>query len=796
MPQKDRAGLPPESVEVRRLIAKGNSKSALDAAKQLYKSQPTPATEAVLVEAYLARARSLMDHDMDQEAEALLAMVRERYPLSVGLLNAALPPQGTRLEELVRPLADPALAEEKRAAIERELRATMADPGALAACGALPPDQPLRAGARLVSKALAAATSGPVDDAVLELREISRRSPLAPWKPLLRAIACFYGHDDAGCERNLAAIDADSAPARLAPVLRSLIAQEAGDGLKPAAANLAKRVGGSLAGLCEALQNLETAVIEDDQRVVLQAVREAVSFAQQDCPEIVPSLRQQIAVRGWLMDLPAAALNAAIGGAPRRDARYLLLAARAMEVQEGGEIEACMAWDDFREAAVKEGWFPVKSPEAAAVYLRMAGLIGRADDEDIDSIHGQARAMVQQMLGDELPLPDTALPQMHAEWLYEQACGMDPHAEAFAAWLKWEENRKEGSAPQSVAEAWHAALPADPRPLLWLMRDAESRGALKKALGYLGEAEAVDGLNPEVRRARLRLLLRGAIRHLDQRKPRLAFRELDELDALPYAAEGDRPAFLAGLRYVAAVVAGDHEAALARATEVQSMLGGRAAAFALAGVNSLCGQPAGVQLETARGFEGSWVEAAARVVAMGRDVGFHFRLPANWEPDLREELRGGLKASVPALEVFGEAAVESGWRELAYAASVHGMAAGAEHEARFLVLRAQALPDWEGERRDECLAAAIELARRQGDAALSGKAVELRRRYSFLGFDYGGLLSERGAKTVLERERRQRQYPCSRGRWDDSFFAPPRPRRRRKKKRGPRTPASGQEEMF
>jgi hypothetical protein len=467
-----------------------------------------------------------------------------------------------------------------------------------------------------------------------------------------------------------------------------------------------------------------------------------------------------------------------------------------MEGQEGAEVEACMAWDDFREAAVKERWFPAKGPEMAAIYLRMAGLIGRADEEEIDSIYGQARGMVQQLLGNEVPLPDTAMPQMHAEWLYEQACGMDPHAEAFAAWLNWAERRKEKSAPQEVAEAWHAALPADPRPLLWLMRDAENRGALKKALGYLREAEAVDGLNPEVRRARLRLLVRGAVRHLEQRKPRLALRELDELGELPYAAEGDRPAFLAGLRYLAAVANGDEEAALARGAEVQKMLGPRAAAFALAGISTLCGQPAGVSAEKARGFEGSWVEAAARVVAMGRDIGFLFRLPASWERDFRAELRGGGKVSVPALEVFGEAAVESGWRELAYEASVHGMAAGAEHEARFLVLRAQALPEWEGERRDECLAAAIELARRQHDAALAGKAVELRRRHSFLGFDHGGLLTERGVQTVLKRERRLRKYPQSRDRWDDGFFIPSGPPRRRKKKRGPRAPAAGQEELF
>ena len=68
--------------------------------------------------------------------------------------------------------------------------------------------------------------------------------------------------------------------------------------------------------------------------------------------------------------------------------------------------------------------------------------------------------------------------------------------------------------------------------------------------------------------------------------------------------------------------------------------------------------------------------------------------------------------------------------------------------------------------------------------ALAGKAVELRRRHRVLGvFDRGELLTERGLKTVLERERRRRNYPDSRT--EDSFFLPfgPHGGRRRQRRR-------------
>ena len=82
------------------------------------------------------------------------------------------------------------------------------------------------------------------------------------------------------------------------------------------------------------------------------------------------------------------------------------------------------------------------------------------------------------------------------------------------------------------------------------MQSAESTNALKRAFKLMEQAERLDGLNPDVRRARLRLLISLATRHLQQKKTHLAEPELRQIEALPQAQQGDRPALAAALRWV------------------------------------------------------------------------------------------------------------------------------------------------------------------------------------------------------------------------------------------------------
>jgi hypothetical protein len=196
-----------------------------------------------LLDAYTARIQALVNQHMLVEAKSLLELVWERYPASRGRLterDCLVGTEAARLEELVGPLNHPELSADRRAAIE----AAIAREGhleALSECAALPPEHPVRTAALALHRAFVAVTSGPVDEAAVELPEVSHRHPLASWKLLVRGIACFYRGDDQACARYLEAIKPQSAPARLIPAMQSMLSGKA-DGLSPAAAALVSAI--------------------------------------------------------------------------------------------------------------------------------------------------------------------------------------------------------------------------------------------------------------------------------------------------------------------------------------------------------------------------------------------------------------------------------------------------------------------------------------------------------------------------------------------------------------------------
>ena len=203
------------------------------------------------MDAYAARISSLAERNLDIEARALLEQVEQRHPTSrdrlrevaanlearrggveglLGLLADAFPPRGkarryrgSDSRRRGRPRADRAV----RGAASRSIR-----------CGWRP--APWFA-------ALDAVTSGPVAAESLALPEISRQSPLAPWKMLIRAIQAFYGNEDALCEKYLAAVEPASAAARLVPAVRAMMGQK--QTLTPTAEALVRQAGGGSRGV-------------------------------------------------------------------------------------------------------------------------------------------------------------------------------------------------------------------------------------------------------------------------------------------------------------------------------------------------------------------------------------------------------------------------------------------------------------------------------------------------------------------------------------------------------------------
>src|ERR1051326_1489423 len=73
-------GLEAGRLRIESLIATGKSRDAVEAAKHYLKHAPGPEAEALAVKAYVARIEALQASGLHREAQAIGALVRERFP--------------------------------------------------------------------------------------------------------------------------------------------------------------------------------------------------------------------------------------------------------------------------------------------------------------------------------------------------------------------------------------------------------------------------------------------------------------------------------------------------------------------------------------------------------------------------------------------------------------------------------------------------------------------------------------------------------------------------------------------
>src|ERR1035438_10191458 len=111
---------PKERAQVEQLIANGKAGVAVDIAKAVHKRMHIAASEALLVDAYVARISDLAGRKLDVEANALLSQVQERHPTSRDRLRevaATLKARTGDIDALLGLLADASLlprSEERR----------------------------------------------------------------------------------------------------------------------------------------------------------------------------------------------------------------------------------------------------------------------------------------------------------------------------------------------------------------------------------------------------------------------------------------------------------------------------------------------------------------------------------------------------------------------------------------------------------------------------------------------------------------------------------------------------------
>ena len=767
----DRADVPPavraglaETSQISRLIEKGEFKLAVERAKALHKASPSLETESLVAEAYIARARSF-GNGMGAEASALLDLVVHRCPSARARVEEVRPLVGVRtgqLDAVVGRLTDPALPPERKRAIENAIRTELTDLHALAETSALPEGHLLRTAAAAIIQAFTAATTRSVSEDEIALAGVTHRSPLAPWKLLVRALACFYRRDDDGCARSVEGIDSTSAPYRLVAPLKALMSpgRTGGNGALPSSAgprvkHLLERVSAREDLLEQKLQALDRVLAQRKPGKVLALVRDAMDQCRASRPELVERLKQHIAVRCMVADVAVERVRSALGP-PRRDAYLHRLMAKAFETRHEVPM-ALAAWADFEREAVAESWFRGDGPEAAALYLHMLDVLLSMGEDDVRAFTRSKRAAEGDREKAYCLFP---------ERLFEKACACDPRSETFQRWLEWTRKDRNPKASENVALQWHLACPGDARPLLYLTEVTEKRNALKKALGFLEKAELLDALNPEVKRARLRLVVATAMRHVKERKVHLVERDLAELEALPQVQQGRRRAIVPALRAVCTSLgsgAGDRNWTEAVASELESTLGAAVFVQGLARACNLELKPNALSLldDTPLQTPGVLAVAAARACALGEDFGFPVLVPPDWMRRLTQDLNAGAAALTPLeVSVLAEAALRQGARDLAYVASGVGLTEAHPSLPRFLTLRAQSLPYWEDERRRRCLIAARALARRQRDMELVGAIVETGRTLFGPFFEVEPGEEERTrVEEVLREEKAARNYP-------------------------------------
>jgi hypothetical protein len=777
---QSRAGLGPEAwrAHIEALLARGQTREAVEAAKQYLKEVPGPEAEALAVEAYQARIQALMVSGMPQEARALALLISERFPTAQRRVAPFI-----RQSEVASGNFEPLLIELSNAApaqrreLEATLTRTLHDPAVLADSTALPADHPLKRTAIAVRDLFTAVTTGPLPDGALAaLDEVSRHSPLAPWKLLIRALDALYRGADASVSANLDGIPRDSGPGRLVPVLRRLIGETTPtEERSVAVATLLGKVSGGRTLIEGHLIQLAQALHSKNVRAALAAVQAALPRFESSHPGLRSTFLATILHHWYHQDLPPQPLMRILSRG-KQDLELLRLMALTIERMDWSD--ALVLWDEYATGAITAGILSAKGPELSRVLLHMAALFPSDPEEVWDVFDVESEEALQRRIrAGQLPAC------FDRGGLLERAREADPDPQVFRALVAYYDAHQPKRA-EAAAEAWRRAYSQDLEPLLYLIRAAESRGAVRKALNFLAEAESINRVHPEVRQSRFRLLLAGAERRIKEDKLTLASTDLDRLEQEPRAAEGDHRAYLLALRWVAARKAADASAAEQLEHTLATNVG-NPALFDL--VLEAVAKSFGIEppKPAAKPSPGEAIEALAR----GCDLFRALNRPLSVPQTLVGQAEKGLKtASVSQLYALCTGGLWIGNPALTYAASNYGLTQDGSLLHRFLLARGQALKAATGieaqERAHQCLRAARELAGRARDLDAVREASAALQTLAAGGWFFpwmwdGPAVSESPAtqeeiQRTIHSERRRRATP--------RFTHTREPRRRRQRK--------------
>ncbi len=767
------------------LLAAGKTRDAVEVAKQFLKETRSPEAEALVVVAYQARIDALAATGMSSEARALAALVSERFPLHRDRFAAVIGRDQLRLSGNVPALlvelaaADTARRRELEAILTREL----ADPEVLADSPALPSDDPLKRAARAVCDLFTAVTTGPLPEGAIGcLDEIPRHSPLAPWKLLIRALDAFYRRADGALLANLSAIPAHSGPGRLVPMLRRLVGDAgAREDRSLAVATLLDKVSGGRVPFERHLRELTEAFALKDRRRAAAAVQDLLRVLSTLPANFRRTCIATVLDQWFRLDLNPEPLIQALLRATR-DPHTLRLIALAVE-RTGIWDTALGFWDRYLATAIQTRVLPSTGPEVCRVLLRMADLFPSDREEVLDFFDVRSEDELRDLIRARV-LPEC----FDRGQLLERARVASPEPQVFRALVAHYETREPRRA-EAEAEAWRRDRPQDLEPLLYLMRAAERRGAHRRALDLLAVAESINGVHPEVRQSRFRLLLASAERRIREGKLARALADLDQLEREPRANEGDHMAYFVALRWAAARRNGDAGAAM----NLEQALVSRTRNPVLFDL-VLQSVPGVFDIDVLESRRPRSQPEVIEGVARAFDLFHGLDRPLTVPPELFAQIEKGCGgASVAQLHSLCACGLTMARPAVTYVASGRGLADDGPLLHRFLLARGRALrgarsaPDRDRARR--CLRAARELAGRARDMeAVREASAALDMMPPGTGFDPFGPDDPFSDDRAPTQEEIMRTVAAERRRLDIPRFAvekePSAPRRRRRPRQG------------
>lgn len=784
---------PAEEAEfIRELLGSGATDRALKRAKALYNREESPASEALLIETSFVRVEQLIRLGRHQKAEDLIEEVSSQFPAHrdrARRYRARSAAWQGNPRELLGPLAEPNLPREQRTRVMDDLRRWVPNPGDVATCPVLKAGHPVRRAATDVFLAFDAVTSGPVTPDDVALPAVSRRSPFAPWKLLIRALDAYHRGEDDACLTALEAIAPDSTPAPLVPIIRGIIQGELPGDASPSSREIARRAAGEQVQLRRAFEAIERAFDEENDPAIMSSIRELVRIYRKSRPDQVGRLCSRLAARAYIEGYVEDVVEEAASITLRLDAYYWLQLARAAEVGGLREMQifdilyACSMWDRFLHHALDEEWFEAGGPEEAALYYHMALLLTVPPSRVLATSRVEylrEGPLVADCYINQPPEIKALRPRQQESWflypekLFARAVGIHPRATIFRRWLEWTRETSDHWRPgDEVAETWHRTLPEDPKPLLELMASAERRNALTKAMKYLEQAEALDSLNPEVHRARRRLLVATALRHLKAGKPHLVERDIATIEADGNTEAAAKDAFATALRWGCALRDQDLKRAQRLRKQLSDTLGNEVAArvyleatlenlkvsqkLASQALPALKPRPNGEDLAL----------GVAIAAGVADRIEYFTGIPERWTEAITLTLAEGPGSLEPRhLRSLAEDALDQDEWPLAYAAAGAGLQIPGPHLARFLLLRARSLSPYIPGRKVDCLRACVTLARQAGDSALVEEALDEHQDDAGFGLfrplaPEGGLepMTSEEVQQTLESERAETEYP-------------------------------------